>query len=96
MYEVWSLSFNKLSMKKPLKKKEGKKGLIGDGLYMATYDIDAVDYYQEFRNTGEVIEVFQQYKRDAHIIENAPRPKEVDQILELLKKTGIKKLTIVR
>jgi hypothetical protein len=73
-----------------------KQNLIGDSCYSATYDVDNVDYYQEFRNTGEIIEVFQQYKSDKHIICNPPRHKEIDEILLLLKKTGIKKITVIR
>lgn len=82
------------SKKKQIKKKE--EGIVGDNLYTATYDVDNVDYYQEYRNTGEIIEVFQQYKSDKHILMNPPRHKEIEEILELLKKTGIKKITIIR
>ena len=73
-----------------------EKSIVGDNLYIATYDIDAVDYYQEYRKTGEIIEVFQQYKQDKHIIPFPPRHKEIEEILKLLKKTGIKKITIIR
>lgn len=76
--------------------KETKENIVGDNLYIATYDIDAVDYYQEYRNTGEIIEVFQQYKQDKHIIPVPPRYKEIEEILSLLRKTGIKKITIIR
>lgn len=66
-------------------------------LYKTTNDIDAVDYYQEYRITGEIIEIFQQYKKDKLVITPAPSQKEtVDKILALLKKTGIKKITIIR
>ena len=67
-----------------------------DILYTLTFDEDNVDYYQEYRKTGEILEVFQQYKSDKLMITNPPRYKEIEQILELLKKTGIKKITIIR
>ena len=64
-------------------------------IYRPTYDINTVDYYQEFRNTGEIIEVFQQYKKGEYLM-SPPRYKEIDEILKLLRKTGIKKITIIR
>ncbi len=78
-----------MSMKK-------KQSIVGDNVYTATFDIDNIDYYQEYRKTGEILEVFQQYKSDKHIIQNPPRHKEIETILKLLRKTGIKKITIIR
>lgn len=73
-------------------KKEKKKYI---NVYKPIYGIVAVDYQREMRDTGEEIEKMVFYKKDEHIIENPPTyDKEVNKIIKILRKTGIKKLTI--
>jgi len=57
-----------------------------------------IDHYQEYRDTGEILEVFQTYETDEKsiTIQGAPRFQEINEILELLRKTSIKKITITR
>ena len=68
---------------------------MNDNIYKASKFTEKVDYQKVMRDSGEQIEVISFYKVSERVISNPPDHKEtIDQLLQVLRGTGISQVTI--